>query len=644
MKMLAGSSLIVKAAAAFLLALLLLVAFGPWISPHDPGAGSLRSAMQGPGGEFWLGTDYLGRDVLSRLIAGSRVAMFAGLEAVVVALVLGLPVGLIIGFVGGWPDRILMRVIDGVSAIPGLVLAIGIIAAFGSGLTRSMFAVGVAFAMGVARLARGLVLAERERLYVDGARVIGSGRPSLLVRHISPNVAAPLIVQATMIFASAITIEAGLSYLGLGVEPPTASWGAMLAAAQRTYRDQPFQTVPPGGAILLTVLAINIVGDSLLRRRKGESFDHPAGYLSPAAITRTTRSAPPSTAGNPPSEGGELAGVGGGDVLTVRGLSVHYSGTETPAAADVDLTIAPGEFVALVGESGSGKTSVAMAVAGLLTPPARVSADEVTLQTETSRQRSLVDATARVQRGWRSDLGVVFQEPAASLNPLQTVGRQLRDVLRVAGVERAHISERSIELLTDVGLPRPTEVLRLRPHQISGGMAQRVVIAMALAKQPRLLVADEPTTALDVMVQAEIIALLQRLGHDRGVAVLLVTHDLGVAAQLADRALVMYRGRVVEEGPIGDLIAQPRHPYTSELVGAVPRNVPGRRVVAEVAPALSELPATTGCAYRSRCPHADRACETRPELTAGEVVRRVACVHADELELPGAYIDARSSA
>ena len=628
MKLLGDSSFVVKLAAGFLLFLLVIVVFGPVISPPDPTQGSLRTAMQGPSGEFWLGTDYLGRDVLSRLIAGARVAMFAGLEAVVVALALGLPVGLTIGFLGGWPDRIGMRIIEGVSAIPGLVLAIGIIAAFGSGLTRSMFAVGVAFAMGVARLARGLVLAERERLYVDGARVIGAGRGGLLLRHITPNVAAPLIVLATMIFASAVTIEAGLSYLGLGVEPPTASWGAMLAAAQRTYREQPLQTLPPGAAILLTVLAINIVGDSLLRRRKGESFDHPAGYLEPVVI---------APRGGPPAAGvSDIADDG--SLLSVRGLTVRY-GDGVPAVAGVDLDIAPGEFVALVGESGSGKTSVAMAVAGLLTPPAAVVADTVSLRTGEGERLELAGSDLRRQRGWRREVGVVFQEPAASLNPLQTVGRQLRDVLEVAGHDSGRAEARSIELLTDVGIPRPGDVLRLRPHQISGGMAQRVVIAMALAKEPKLLIADEPTTALDVMVQAEIISLLRELGRSHGVAVLLVTHDLGVAAHLADRALVMFRGHVVESATISELVRSPRHPYTSELVRAVPRNVPGRRVEPTVDAVVDSVIGTDalerGCPYRGRCPFASDECADEVALVS-DGRRAVACVHAVELVTAGA--------
>jgi oligopeptide/dipeptide ABC transporter ATP-binding protein len=266
----------------------------------------------------------------------------------------------------------------------------------------------------------------------------------------------------------------------------------------------------------------------------------------------------------------------------------------------------------------------------------------------------LVDASSKQQRTWRSHVGVVFQEPSASLNPLQTVGRQLRDVIR-AQAERdiPDISERVVELLTAVGLPRPAEVARLRPSQISGGMAQRVMIALALAKEPALLVADEPTTALDVTVQAEIIGLLKRLCQERHFAVLLVTHDLGVAGELSDRCLVMFRGELVESGPTRQLATKPKHPYTSALVSAVPQNEPGRPIlhpppslVGEGAddPLIAEVVTDAGCNYRTTCPHAEPICATPPEFVPvslegrgrSEDARSVKCHRQAELQLPGA--------
>lgn len=563
---------VIGLASLVLLIVGILAVFGPWISPYDPDVGELRNALLPASSQHWFGTDYLGRDVLSRVIAGARVAALAGIEATVIAVVLGAGVGMAIGLAGGWVDKIVMRLIDGLSAIPAIVLAIAIIAALGTGLTRSMFAVGVAFAMSMARLARGLTLSERERLYVDGARVVGAGRWRLLMNHIAPNIGGPIAVQATLVFASAVTIEAGLSFLGLGVQPPSASWGTMLSAAQRTIRQAPFQAIPPGMAIVLTVLAINILGDALVRRRRGESFDHPTGYLEPISIERIapvegTATDPVAT----PSDAEPRL------LVEARDVTVRYG--DTMAVNSATVTIAPGEVVALVGESGSGKTSLAMALAGLLTPPAHATAQAVTLGVGADTI-DLADGTEEAQRRWRRHVGVVFQEPSASLNPLQTVGRQLRDVLNAQGVREASaIEARSVELLDAVGLRNPREVLTLRADQISGGMAQRVMIALALAKDPAFLIADEPTTALDVTVQSEIIRLLRRLCEERDFGVLLVTHDLGVASELADRCLVMLHGTIVETGSTQQIIRHPHHDYTKTLISAVPRNVPGRPIL-----------------------------------------------------------------
>jgi peptide/nickel transport system permease protein len=571
--MMGRSSIMVKASWFVLLVVGFLAVAGPWIAPYDPTVGSVGDALAGPGRDHWLGTDYLGRDTLSRLMDGARVSAIAGFEATTVAVVLGGGLGMIIGLVGGWPDRIMMRVVEGISAIPAIVLAIALIAALGSGLTTSMLAVGIAFAMIVARLARGLTMAERDRLYVDGARVIGARRLRLLVRHIAPNIAAPMGVEATLVFAHAITIEAALSFLGLGTQPPAASWGIMLSSAQRAIRQAPFQAIPPGLALVLTVLALNIVGDALIRRRRGVGADNPTGYLEPVGVAPTDGTAGQAT-----------DGTGAAPLLDVRGITVRYG--EMTAVDRVDVRIEHGEVVALVGESGSGKTSVAMALAGLLTPPASSTADRLRLGGDAPLD--LVGAGAADRATWRSRVGVVFQEPSAALNPLQTIGRQMREVI-VAQRRLAHehrdddgqlpVDEEIVSLLTSVGLPRPEEVMALRPGQISGGMAQRVMIALALAKSPELLIADEPTTALDVTVQAEIIALLRRLCRERSFGVLLVTHDLGVAGELADRVVVMLRGDVVESGAIRDVITDPQHPYTRALVDAVPRNEPGRAIL-----------------------------------------------------------------
>ena len=257
---------LVLVAVSFLTLLVLVAVFAPIVANHDPEQGSLRDTLQGPSGVHWLDTDQLGRDVFSRLVFGARVALLAASEAVIVAVVLGVPIGLVLGFRGGWVDRIAMRLIDGLSAIPGIVLAISIIAALGTGLVRAMLAVGIVGATVLARLTRGQVLAVRERLYIDAARVSGASQWSLLFRHALPNVAPTLVVQATLLFATAIIVEAGLSFIGLGVQPPDPSWGVMLSSAQEVLDRQAFNAIPPGAAIFATVLAAKSsksgVGDS----------------------------------------------------------------------------------------------------------------------------------------------------------------------------------------------------------------------------------------------------------------------------------------------------------------------------------------------------------------------------------------------
>ena len=541
-------------------------------------------------------------------------------------MALGVPVGLFIGFRGGWVDRIAMRIIDGLSAIPGIVLAISIIAALGTGLVRAMLAVGIVGATILARLTRGQVLAVRERLYIDAARVTGVSQWSLLFRHALPNVAPTLVVQGTLLFATAIIIEAGLSFIGLGVQPPDPSWGVMLSSAQETMERQPFNAVPPGAAIFVTVLSVNIVGDAIQDMMSPRSGVGGRGHL----LQRPGR----------PVAGSGSGTARDGDVLAVRGLTVTYpddTGTDLAAVDSVDLTIRRGETLALVGESGCGKSSVALAIAGLIAPPGRISAASLALTTTDGETINLgMPGASQLRRARAHHVSMVFQEPAASLNPVRPVGKQIEAVLALgAGFDRSARPARVHELLEQVGITDPSRRARSYPHELSGGMAQRVMIALALAKEPSLLIADEPTTALDVTVQDEILSLLRRLSADLDLAVLLVTHDLGVVADLADRAAVMYAGRIVEEGNVESLLVDPLHPYTSALAAAVPRNQPRSgdlQGLAGSVPLPGEWP--DGCTFADRCAYrVDRCDQTEPSLDGIE--HAVRCHLAQDLELAG---------
>jgi peptide/nickel transport system ATP-binding protein len=312
-------------------------------------------------------------------------------------------------------------------------------------------------------------------------------------------------------------------------------------------------------------------------------------------------------------------------VLAVEGLRVEFLTRRGPLVAvdDVSLHVQAGEIVGVVGESGAGKSVMGAAIIRLLEPPGRVTGGSIHL--EGRRIDDLPDAEMRRIRG--KSIGAVFQDPLTSLNPLYTIGHQLVETIRThTDLSAAAAQARAVELLGHVGIPEPAARLRSYPHEFSGGMRQRVVIAIALCARPRLVIADEPTTALDVSIQAQITALLRRLCRDQGSAVLLITHDMGVIAETADRVLVMYAGRLVEAGSVADVAGHPRHPYTQGLVASIPRV--GRRVeqliqIPGAMPRIGRLP--DGCAFHPRCPHVVGRCRSERPSVIRSGDREVAC-------------------
>ncbi|HTY67799.1 MAG TPA: ABC transporter ATP-binding protein [Alphaproteobacteria bacterium] len=304
-------------------------------------------------------------------------------------------------------------------------------------------------------------------------------------------------------------------------------------------------------------------------------------------------------------------------LLQVRHLRVEFPSRRGALTAvdDVSFGIAPGEILGMVGESGAGKSMTGAAIIGLLEPPGRISGGEILL--EGRRIDDLPQGELRKIRGRK--IGAIFQDPLTSLNPLYRIGDQLTETI-LTHLEMSPVAARAraVRLLEEVGIPAASERLDHYPHQFSGGMRQRVVIALALAAEPRLIIADEPTTALDVSIQAQIIGLLKRLGHQHGTAVLLITHDMGVIAETSDRVAVMYAGRIVEIGPVADIIKRPRHPYTVGLMGAIPdmsRKVERLVQIEGAMPRLDAIP--SGCAFHPRCPRAIARCRAeRPELLA----------------------------
>lgn len=610
------------AGAGYLVLMVVVSITAPWLTSHDEFfATRFQDILFGPGEEgYVLGTDHVGRDILTRLLFGTRYALLAGAEAVLVALVIGIPLGLVIGYFRGWVDRIVMRLVETVVAVPAVVMAMAIIAGLGTGLTNAMLAIGLVYSMIITRLTRAEVFAAREELYVDGARASGASNLRIMWRHILPNVAPPLIVQTTLLFAQAVLAEAALSFLGIGARTDQASWGRMLRDAEISLDRTIWPAIPPGVAVFLTVIAFNIFGDGL---RDAFSREARGGRVGVGDVEKVDKRSTVTAARN--------------TLLSLRDLSIRFPrpGTteDITVVRNVDLDIGRGEVLALVGESGSGKSITALSLMGLVPDPGQASSSSITLD-----DRELVDMDFDELRQIRGkEIGIIFQEPSTALNPAYTVGRQVAEPLRVhMGMSKAQARERVIELFTEVGIPDPDKRIDAFPHQFSGGMAQRVMIAMALSCEPKLLIADEPTTALDVTVQGQVLDLIGELAENRNVSVLLITHDLGVVADLADRVAVMYAGEIVETGPLQEVFAKPQHPYTEGLLTTIPRNVNrdgDLPTIPGIVPPPWEWP--DHCHFIDRCSYATEACAAGPVELRASASSLTRCVRAGELDLAG---------
>jgi peptide/nickel transport system permease protein len=563
-----------------------------------------------------LGTDQLGRDLLSRLVWGARSSVAVALLATALAALIGAMIGILAGFFGRLVDQLLMRGIDVLMAFPYLLLALAIVAALGPGLGNAMLAIAVANVPFFARAVRGSVLEIRHQAYIDAARLGGHGWRWIIVVEVLPNLVPTILILMTTTLGWMVLETAGLSFLGLGAQPPQADLGSMLGDGRELLVTYPRVAVLPGLVILVLVVGINLFGDALR-----DELDPRIG----------------STRRSTPREGRSAAADAPGPaLLAVRDLRVAV-----PAAAGsatvvdgVDFDIRRGERVALVGESGSGKTLTAQSLLRLL-PSGVAAAGKV--QLAGGGGNPPVDVLGASIDGLRDLRGrriaYIPQEPSSALDPLFRVGDQLDEAIRAhADRDAAAVRDRRASLLNEVGLDRGGGLAGRFPHQLSGGQLQRIVIAMALAHGPDLLVADEATTALDVTLQAEILALLTRLCAEHDRALLLVSHDLALVAENCERVLVMYAGRIVEDAPAHVLLRAPAHPYTAALLGCSP--VLGHpekplRAIQGQPPAVAELAArrpAQDCVFAPRCPRAQPVCrEHEPPLeSVGE--RRVRCL------------------
>lgn len=541
-----------------------------------------------------LGTDHLGRDLLSRLLWGTQLSLAVGFAAAFIAATFGSILGAIAGFYGQKTDNIIMRFIDMLMAFPYILLALAIVAALGPGLFNALIAVALVNIPFFARNIRGVTVTLANKEFIEAARLSGMSNLRILIVEIFPNLLPMIVIAMSTTVGWMILETAGLSFLGLGSQPPQADLGSMLGEARSALITNPHTSFVPGIMIFCIVIGINLFGDGVR-----DALDP---RLKKGSLIRPL----PQTI----YEGGDTQPTPSTKLLSVQNLSTQFHVNQDiyQSSNDVSFEIQEGECLGLIGESGSGKSVTALSVTSLVaSPPGVIKKGSVNYKNQ--NLLALPYEELRSIRG--NKISYIFQDPLTTLHPLHTIGDQLLEALNAhdSKLSASESISKSKELLKSVQIPNPDNVWDVYPHQLSGGMRQRVCIAMALINDPELIIADEPTTALDVTVQAQILNILNSLRKERKLSILFISHDFGVISQLCDRVIVMYAGSIVEEGPVKNIMQQAAHPYTSELIKCVPQlgnkehalhSIPGNP------PSLNQLP--EGCAFANRCQYKQDQC------------------------------------
>ena len=569
-----------KVALGVLLLLALAAVLAPVIAPFDPLASG--DPVTAPGGAHWFGTDAIGRDVFSRVLHGARSSLVIGLAATALALAVAVVLGSIAATSGKVVSEVLMRFLDVVMSFPGIALAAVFVAVFGNGVAVLVLAIGFVYVPQLARVVRANVLAQFGEDYVSASRVMGASTPWILAKHVARNTIAPVMVFATVLVADAIVFEASLSFINAGVEPPAPSWGNVLADGKEVLLSGTWwPTFFPGVLILVTVLCLNVLSEGLTdafaapRVSRGVDADadveadeaaeqgHGARALGSVDDDEARALLDDNLATLRVTErerGGRLEFTEDVEpLLEVKNLSIAFPEAhgDVDIVDDISFAVRPGETMGLVGESGCGKSITAMAIMGLLPSSADIRGE---IRFDGTDVLDLGPAARNALRG--HEMAMVYQDALSSLNPSMLVRKQLDQLIRRGGKRSA------TDLMELVGLD-PKRTLESYPHELSGGQRQRVLIAMALTRNPRLVIADEPTTALDVTVQQQVVDLLNDLRAEIGFATVFVSHDLALVARLAHRVSVMYAGQLVEQGTTAELLEDPRHEYTRGLLGSV---------------------------------------------------------------------------
>ena len=544
-----------------------------FLAPHSPF--EIFKSRQAPNGEFLFGTDEKGRDILSRMMFGARYSLAIGFGATLLALVGGCILGSVAAVSRKWISEVIMRIMDVVMSFPGIALAAVFVSVFGNSVPSIVLAIGFIYIPQVTRIVRANVVAEYGEDYVRAVVVSGAKAPWILVKHVMRNCIAPILVYVIVLVADAIILEASLSFISAGIQEPTPTWGNILSDARSgVLAGRWWQALFPGLAIMTTVLCLNIFSEGITdamvaapnapieddgkhaRKQDRLLFDPVEAYKQQAASL--DRSLTALAAVEARRDDRHKPDYDVQPVLEVKDLCIKFPRHGDVNVVDhVNYAVRPGQTMGLVGESGCGKSITALTIMGLIDSRAQISG-EILYQGKNLLEMD--DAERNALRG--HDIAMIYQDALSALNPSMLIKNQMKQLTDRGGTRSAE------ELLELVGLD-PARTLESYPHELSGGQRQRVLIAMALTRDPKVIIADEPTTALDVTVQKQVIKLLNDLQAKLGFAMIFVSHDLALVAEVANYITVMYAGQVVEQAPTIELLMHPTHEYTRGLLGAV---------------------------------------------------------------------------
>ena len=605
-----------------LILIVMIAVFANILAPHNPL--EIFTARQAPDAQFLFGTDDKGRDVLSRMMYGARYSLIIGLGATAFALVCGSIIGAVAAVARKWVSEVIMRILDVIMSFPGIALAATFVLVFGNSVPSLIFAIGFLYIPQIARIVRANVVSEYNQDYVRAVVVSGARAPWILVKHVIRNCIAPVMVFTIVLVADAIVFEASLSFISAGIPEPTPTWGNILSDARGgVLAGRWWQALFPGLAIMITVLCLNILSEGITdamaaapkapvkaddaavrANREADKLvaDPTLAYAAQAemleqrlselqAIEKTRTDRFEARTDVPP-------------ILEVKDLCIKFPRHGDVNVVDhVSFVVRPRQTMGLVGESGCGKSITSLTIMGLLYPKAKVSGEIL------YDGQNLLNMDQKQMNALRGrEIAMIYQDALSSLNPSMLIKAQMKQLTKRGGTRTAE------ELLELVGLD-PKRTLDSYPHELSGGQRQRVLIAMALTRDPKLIIADEPTTALDVTVQKQVIDLLNKLQKELGFAMVFVSHDLALVAEVANSITVMYAGQVVEQGPVSDILCHPVHEYTRGLLGSVLSIEAGGTRLHQVpgsVPSPKDFP--EGDRFTPRSSHPDKVSQLRPVL------------------------------